>query len=196
MKYFSIFLVFFIVNAATPHSFGQQQEKSAKKTTSQANATKKTAKPNPLAMQYDSYVGKWYGIEYPLGWLVRPSLKDSASGAEDSIFFTSPDSLAEFYVYCPRYTGKPKDIEINKTIENQLGQTLEEERGVRIRTVRIQAKDSSYIRFIEDTEAFIKRRRLVFGLLLKNQDTTKIPILRRYNAAYLHFKQSFRKFAD
>lgn len=190
MKYFRIFSTFLLFFSCFSLSISQTEKKPAKK------ASVLTEKNTPkTAAKYEGYEGKWYGIMYPQGWSLRPSLKDSASGADDSVFFTSPDSLAEFYVYCPRYTGKPKDIEIDRKTENQLGQTIEEDKGVRIRTVRIQAKDSSYIRFIEDTEAFIKRRRLVFGAMFRGRDNGRTAI-QKHNAAYLYFKQSFRKFTD
>lgn len=186
MKYYGSFFFLGIFFFCISFSISQTEKKTAKKIPA---ITAKTAS------KYEGYEGKWYGIMYPKGWSLRPSLKDSASGAEDSVFFTAPDSLAEFYVYCPRYTGKPKDIEIDRKTENQLGQTIEEDKGVRIRTVRIQAKDSSYIRFIEDTEAFIKRRRLVFGVMFRGKDNGREAI-QKHNASYLYFKQSFRKFTD
>jgi hypothetical protein len=182
MKYFGFIIIISFALAANSDLLAQSGKKPAKKVAKDA-------------IQYEAYKGKWFGIYFPRDWRVTPSLRDTSAGAGDevydSVFFTAPDNAAEFYVYCPRYTGKPKDVEINRLVENQLGQTLEEAEGVRIRTVRIQAKDSSYVRFIEDTEAFIKRRRLVFGVKFVGQEAIK-----KYNPAYMHFKQSFRKFAD
>ncbi len=154
----------------------------------------KTTAPTKNAIKYAPYEGKWFGVEYPEGWTVRPGLKNPTSEADDSVFFIAPDSLAEFYVYCPRYTGKPTDIEIDRAKENQTGQTIEEERGVRVRTVRIWAKDSSYVRVIEDTEAFMARRRLVFAVLFRGNGGRMGA--QKYNNAYMYFKQSFRKFSD
>lgn len=178
MKYFSLTFIFCCIVTIGNDAVAQQNKKSAKKISKNG-------------IHYEAYKGKWFGLYFPRDWRVTPSLKDTSSGANDSVFFTAPDNAAEFYVYCPRYTGKPKDVEINRLIENQLGQTLEESEGVRIRTVRIQAKDSSYVRFIEDTEAFVKSRRLVFGVKFVGKEAIK-----KYNPAYMHFKQSFRKFAD
>ena len=182
MKYFSIIIAILFAFTASNDVSAQNSKKSAKKIAKDA-------------IQYETYKGKWFGLYYPRDWRVTPSLRDTSASADsnvyDSVFFTAPDNAAEFYVYCPRYTGRPKDVEINRLVENQLGQTLEEAQGVRIRTVRIQAKDSSYIRFIEDTEAFVKSRRLVFGVKFVGQEAIK-----KYNPAYMYFKQSFRKFAD
>jgi hypothetical protein len=178
MKYFGIILIFCLTVVSSQDSLAQSSKKFAKRMSKNG-------------IQYEAYQGKWFGLYFPRDWRVTPSQKDTSSGADDSVFFTAPDNTAEFYVYCPRYTGKPKDVEINRLVENQLGQTLEEAEGVRIRTVRIQAKDSSYVRFIEDTEAFIKSRRLVFGVKFVGQEAIK-----KYNPSYMHFKQSFRKFAD
>lgn len=193
MKYYSIisFIICFCIS--TSDVFSQKTQKSAKKSD---NLTAKNAGivAKKDTVQYDSYEGKWFGIKYPKGWSIRPSMKNSYSGADDSVFFIAPDSTAEFYVFCPRYTGKPIDIEIDRSKENQISQRIEEERGVRVRTVQIQAKDSSYVRFIEDTEAFIKFRRLVFGVLFRG-DKGRIGA-QKYNNSYLYFKQSFRKFTD
>ncbi|TAE24718.1 MAG: hypothetical protein EAZ92_12920 [Candidatus Kapaibacterium sp.] len=176
----------------SPNDSPESKPSKAKKVSPTKANTPAPAAKNSIT--YMPYEGKWFGVEYPKGWTVRGGLKNEMSGADDSVFFTAPDSLAEFYVYCPRYTGKPVDIEIDRTKENQTGQTLEEERGVRIRTVRIWAKDSSYVRVIEDTEAFMQRRRLVFAVLFRGNGGRLGA--QKYNNAYMYFKQSFRKFSD
>jgi hypothetical protein len=148
------------------------------------------SKPAKDSIEYEAYRGMWYGLYFPLGWLVRPSLRGNR-GEDDSVFFTAPDSTAEFYVYCPRYSGSPTDIEVNRQTEEQISQTIEEKDGVRIRTVRIKAKDGSYTRVFEDTVAFIAGRRLVFGF--KFHDASA---LKKYDPVYVYFKSSFRKFVD
>ncbi|MDW8221089.1 MAG: hypothetical protein RML40_11240 [Bacteroidota bacterium] len=172
----------------------QQPPQTLRQHSASTQSTAKQRKAQSAAshrtVQYETYTGKWYTLQFPAGWHVRPSLR-GADSADDSVFFTAPDSSAEFYVYCPRYTGKPEDIEIHRLTEDQLGQTIEEKEGVRIRTVRIKAKDDSYMRVFEDTIAFIVGRRLVFGFKFRD-DATRI----QYNPAYVHFKSSFRKFAD
>jgi hypothetical protein len=189
--FFALFFCTIILSAqkAAVNDSPEIKPSKAKKT-----SPVKTAASAKNAIKYLPYEGKWFGVEYPEGWTVRTGLKNPTSEADDSVFFTAPDSLAEFYVYCPRYTGKPTDIEIDRTKENQTGQTLEEERGVRVRTVRIWAKDSSYVRVIEDTEAFMQRRRLVFAVLFRGNGGRLGA--QKYNNAYMHFKQSFRKFSD
>ncbi len=159
----------------------------AKKSKKGGSSVSKSAKDS---IEYEAYRGMWYGLYFPLGWLVRPSLRGNR-GEDDSVFFTAPDSTAEFYVYCPRYSGKPTDIEVNHATEEQISQTIEEKEGVRIRTVRIKAKDDSYTRVFEDTVAFIAGRRLVFGF--KFHDASA---LKKYDPVYVYFKSSFRKFVD
>jgi hypothetical protein len=153
-------------------------------------SAKQLLKKQSDANEYEPYRGTWYGIYFPKGWFVRSSLK-SNKGEDESAFFTAQDSSAEFYVYCPRLSGKPTDIEINRATEEQLGQTIEELDGVRIRTVRIRAKDSTYTRYIEDTVAFIAGRRLVFGAKFRIGDGARL-----HNQDYVYFKQSFKKFTD
>lgn len=158
-----------------------------KKSQKIGNTARKSAKDS---VQYEAYRGMWYGLYFPLGWLVRPSLRGNR-GEDDSVFFTAPDSTAEFYVYCPRYSGNPTDIELNRATEEQVSQTIEEKDGVRIRTVRIKAKDGSYIRIFEDTVAFIVGRRLVYGFKFRDASA-----LKKYDSVYVYFKSSFRKFVD
>ena len=148
-------------------------------------------KPEKESALYETYRGTWFGLYFPRDWHVRPSLRDASRGADDSVFFTALDSAAEFYVYCPRYSGKPEDIEIDRTTEEQISQTIEEKDGVRIRTVRIKAKDGSYTRIFEDTVAFIVGRRLTFGFKFRDA-----AALAKYDPLYVYFKSSFRKFTD
>lgn len=168
-----------------PDSISAQTK--TKKTQKVGNTSRKSGKDS---VQYEAYRGMWYGLYFPLGWFVRPSLRGN-KGEDDSVFFTAPDSTAEFYVYCPRYSGKPTDIELNRETEEQLSQTIEEKDGVRIRTVRIKAKDGSYIRIFEDTIAFMAGRRLVYGFKFRDASIGK-----KYDSVYVYFKSSFRKFVD
>jgi hypothetical protein len=166
--------------------WGQTPPKKSSKTTTKPD--KKQA--DKEAEMYEAYRGMWFGLYFPRDWHIRPSLQGN-QGEDNSIFFTAPDSSAEFYVYCPRYSGKPTDIEVNYATENQIGQTIEEKDGVRIRTVRIMAKDSTYSRIFEDTVAFMVGRRLVFGFKFRDAKA-----LKKYDPIYVYFKKSFRKFTD
>lgn len=192
MNIFRCFSVCFIVvlcfSISVASALPIQQSSSPKSNTKKAQPKNKKASKDTL--EYEAYKGKWYGLYFPLGWQIRPSMRGN-DGADDSVFFTAPDSSAEFYVYCPRYSGKPKDIEINRETEEQLGQTIEEKDGVRIRTVRLKAKDDSYMRIFEDTVAFMVGRRLVFGFKFRDD-----AMRQKYNPVYIYFKSSFRKFVD
>jgi hypothetical protein len=189
---FSAVLLFVFTGAAA----AQKQKASAPTSSAKPSSAKQQGKKKKQAAKpsakdfYEEYKGTWFSVQFPRGWHIRPSLKGS-NGEDDSVFFTAPDSSAEFYVYCPRYTGSPTDIEINKATENQIGQTIEEKDGVRIRTVRIKAQDESYMRIFEDTIAFMVGRRLVFGFKYRDAESLKI-----YDPVYVDFKSSFRKFTD
>jgi hypothetical protein len=175
---------FFVDSVVTQAAVGQGKVKKSKKS---ASSVIKSTKDS---IQYDVYRGMWFEISFPLGWQVRPSLKGNQD-EDNSVFFTALDSAAEFYVYCPRYSGSPTDIEINRETEQQLGQNIEEKDGVRIRTVSMKAKDGSYTRVFEDTVAFIVGRRLVFGFKFRDA-----AALKKYDPVYVHFKSSFHKFVD
>ena len=185
VSFFALCTFLYISGMASPCLLAQTAVKKNKKSPSTST---KSAKESPL---YEAYRGTWFGLYFPRDWHVRPSLRDDARGADDSVFFTALDSAAEFYVYCPRYSGKPTDIEIDRTTEEQISQTIEEKDGVRIRTVRIKAKDGSYTRIFEDTVAFIAGRRLTFGFKFRDS-----VALAKYDSAYVYFKSSFRKFTD
>jgi hypothetical protein len=186
-------VVFFAVTLFSENLSANDCSVDSLATQAKTKKTKKNVgnpKPTKDSTEYEAYRGMWYGLYFPLGWLVRPSLRGNR-GEDDSVFFTAPDSTAEFYVYCPRYSGKPTDIELNRATEEQISQTIEEKEGVRIRTVRIKAKDGSYTRIFEDTVAFIAGRRLVFGF--KFHDASA---LKKHDRVYVYFKSSFRKFVD
>ncbi|MCU0427264.1 MAG: hypothetical protein MUF71_16745 [Candidatus Kapabacteria bacterium] len=193
MNFFRCFSVCLVIVLGCSIGFAAPVQQSATSATLKSASKKvasKSKKSQKDTLQYEAYRGKWYGLYFPLGWTVSPSLRGN-DGADDSVFFTAPDSSAEFYVYCPRYSGKPTDIELKRSTEEQLGQTIEEKDGVRIRTVRIKAKDESYMRAFEDTVAFMVGRRLVFGFKFRDEAARV-----KYNPVYVYFKSSFRKFTD
>jgi len=147
--------------------------------------------PAPAAPGWLTYKGAWFDIKHPQGFVVRESLPSATSTrGYDSVFFTSPDGLVEFYVYSPQWSGEPTDILPNPLME--VVTDRKEQRG-KDRTVlflTLKAKDGSYWRSLADTRT-VHNTRTVFGIKYLNMAGYE-----KYRPDYLRFKQSLRQYAD
>lgn len=135
------------------------------------------------AFEYREHRGNYFNIEYPAKFRVL--------GEGDSAFFTAPDNSAEFFVYSPQWGGEPEEIEpdLNSEVVSEKREPPSDE-GVIERQLKIDARDKTYTRVVED-HGKVDSDRTTFGF--KFQDARAQA---RYQGAYEHFKASLTKFAD
>jgi len=141
---------------------------------------------------WKEYKGAWFSIKYPGSFRVYPSLKSlSSSEGYDSVFFISPDSSVEFYVFSPQWNGGPSDIALQPDTEEYVAQKEEKRNSRIVRFITIRARDKSYLRSYVDTEDTDLNTRLVLGIRYTDQKAYE-----KYKQFYLDFKASIRQYAD
>lgn len=136
------------------------------------------------------FKGAWFEVDYPDRWAVVPSLPSkSRPGGVDSVFFRSPDSAVEFYVFAPQWSGEAQDIVLDRATERLDSSKTSESGGKSVRWYTISARNGAYTRSYEDTKG--GSTRVVVGIKYRSEDA-----YREYRSAYLQFKKSLRQFAD
>ena len=152
------------------------------------------------------YKGVWFKVTYPANFTAEQEGPDEAS-------FTSPDSLAQFYVYSPQWSGNPvsylqalptETVESDTNTPNVTSSTnsygtIYSKKVTRY--VTFAAKDGSYKRsFVSITAGYVtspsgvdysSETHMVFGIKYKDQATYD-----KYLNDYLAFKKSLVQYAD
>jgi hypothetical protein len=108
----------------------------------------------------------------------------------DWALFSAPDGSAEFYIFSPLWNGEPKEIEPKPT-EEIVTQANETKGDMKVRRMTLKARDGSYTRSFEDRENTKTNNRTTFAIKYKDQ-----KIYDQYKSDYLHFKQSWKAWAD
>lgn len=146
----------------------------------------------PRYAGWKSFEGAWFEISYPPGFIARPSKKSAtAESGYDSAFFTSPDGLAEFYVFAPQWNGEPNDIRLDPSAERLVSQKRDRQGERVIRWFEIRATNGSYLRAYVDTFDEGQNTRVVFGFKYRDARAHQ-----RNRDLYLLFKDSLVQFSD
>lgn len=116
-------------------------------------------------LNWPTYKGAWFAINYPKGFQPRPSIQSPTSETGyDSVFFVSPDQKTIFYVFSPKETGDPSDIALNPQREMEIDRKLTRnkkgydlavtivERPTKARSVGKSRQKDKYIRYIFGTQ--------------------------------------------
>lgn len=147
--------------------------------------------PPDDSVDYKTYNGAWFAINYPSDFTVKPSMKSlTFTEGFDSAIFTSPDSTVSFYVFSPQWSGKPSEISVrsNEIMTDSITEGLEE--GITVNEWTIEAKDKSYKRSYQEV---IRQDNInwIVGL-----QYTSDAAYRKYRQQYLNFKNSLMQYAD
>ena len=147
---------------------------------------------NFINAQTRIFNGAYFDVEYPASFIVKPSL--TTEGGYVSVFFISPDSLVEFYIFSPEWDGTPTDISLknNEFISYKKSQNLKSNNSYPkiVDHWTIAAKDGSYFRSYQGTTEF-QTVYWVVGVKYINQ-----AALDKYKEQYLTFKSSLTQSSD
>lgn len=139
-------------------------------------------------VQWKSYSGAWFDVLYPADFQVIPSLKDQNNPASyASVIFSPLNREVEFYVFSPKFSMAPTDVELKSDLENLVSKTEKKRKTVITTTTTISAKDGSYVRVVEesiDTGMSNVNVRHAFGIKYQDQ------------RVYEQYKKMFKKFQD
>lgn len=137
------------------------------------------------------YDGAWFSVSYPANFRVKPSLRSFSADGYDSAFFYAPDDKVVFYLFAPQWGGVASDILLQPA--NEVLQAREMKFSGRYTHIwtTIAAKDGSYRRSYQRTEAADGGSAWVVGVRYDTDEG-----LARYRAAYNDFKQSIKLYAD
>ena len=142
-------------NTITPVSYSESPSPATSSTLPTGNSN------------YPQFQGSSYAIEYPRGFTIIPSIKNSNANSYDSAFFQSPDGKVFFYICSAQWIAHCSDICL----------------------YTIRAKDDSYLRSYQEVKSISGYTRSVVGLKYKDEEA-----LEQYRSEYLRFKQSFKPF--
>lgn len=173
-----------------------------------AEVNLKTNDTISTSTQTRDYRGAWFKISYPTNF--TPNFSDAEASKSDEVYFISPDSSVEFFVYSPLWYGNPstyldtqpneeKISDESKTVSVQINPSLSDTTITRWVTYR--AKDKSYTRSVvsikgqafdapgdQGRDAVFHH---VFGIKYKDQASYDL-----YLPQYLAFKKSLTQYAD
>ena len=138
--------------------------------------------------QFNVFKGAGFEINYPASFRAH-----GAPGAlemnSESVFFSSPDNLVEFYIFSPYMRGVATDIAI-KPREKLSSTKSQTKGGTKITWWTITALDGSYSRSYQETK-YNNAGNWVIGIKYKNS-----LALEKYKKEYAVFKTSFYQYGD
>jgi len=137
--------------------------------------------------QLNTFRGVGFEIGYPTSFRAFGSQKSPQSNGFESVFFSSPDNLVEFYIFSTQTSGVANDI-LLRSNEKQSPVQLQKGGSKLIKYWTINAKDGSYERTYQETVDVNSGDNWIIGLKYKNQ-----AAFAKYRNDYLAFKKSYRK---
>jgi len=139
--------------------------------------------------QFNTFRGTGFEINYPATFKVHGAPGSLEMNLE-SVFFTSPDNLVEFYIFSPLHYGIASDIAL-KSNEKQSAIQTTNGKTTNAKFWTITAKDNSYERTYQESIDVKTGDNWVIGLKYKNQ-----AAFAKYRNEYLAFKKSYHKTAN
>jgi len=136
--------------------------------------------------QFSVFKGAGFEINYPASFRAH-----GAPGAlemnSESVFFSSPDNLVEFYIFSPMHKGVASDIALKSNEKLAPGEVSNGKTTI-AKFWTIIAKDNSYERTYQESIDVKTGDNWVIGLKYKNQ-----AAFNKYRNEYLAFKKSYHK---
>jgi hypothetical protein len=136
--------------------------------------------------QFNTFRGAGFEVNYPASFRAH-----GAPGAlelnPESVFFSSPDNLVEFYIFSPMHKGVATDIALKSNEKLAPGEVSNGKTTI-AKFWTIIAKDNSYERTYQESIDVKTGDNWVIGLKYKNQ-----AAFNKYRNEYLAFKKSYHK---
>jgi hypothetical protein len=139
-----------------------------------------------VTAQVNIFRGPGFEISYPTSFKSHGA-PGSLDINPESVFFSSPDNLVEFYIFSPMGRGVANDIAL-KSNEKQSAVQATNGKATNAKFWTITAKDNSYERTYQESIDVKSGDNWVIGLKYKNQ-----AAFAKYRNEYLAFKKSYRK---
>jgi hypothetical protein len=136
--------------------------------------------------QLNTFRGTGFEIKYPTSFKAHGA-PGTLEMSLESVFFSPPDNLVEFYIFSPQTSGVANDILVRSN-EKQSQVELQKGGSSLIKYWTISAKDGSYERTYQETVDVNSGDNWIIGLKYKNQSA-----FAQYRNDYLAFKKSYRK---
>lgn len=137
--------------------------------------------------QLNLFGGAGFEVSYPNTFRAVGSQRSPEKNGYESVFFTSPDGVVEFYIYSPINKGVPNDIDV-KINEKISPIQLTSGKTVSARFWTITAKDNSYTRAYHESIDSKTGSNWIVGIKYKSQ-----AAYNKHKNDYLAFKKSYKK---
>ncbi len=141
--------------------------------------------------EWRRYQGAWFSIDYPDGFIAKPSLAAELEGSFDSVFFSAREDGVSFYVLSPQWRRAAPEIVFKPAQEIQLDFTEQTDEGLIKRSTLIRARDGLYERLIESFVSPDQTVGWTFQFIYSSQ-----RMKTKYAPLYNRFKASLEQFAD
>ncbi len=141
--------------------------------------------------EWRRYQGAWFNIDYPDGFIAKPSLAAEQEGSFDSVFFSAREDGVSFYVLSPQWRRAAPEIVFKPAQEILLDFTEQTDEGLIKRSTLIRARDGSYERLIESFVSPDQTVGWTFQFIYSSQ-----RMKAQYAPLYNRFKASLEQFAD
>lgn len=143
--------------------------------------------------------GNFFLVEYPSAFMAFPEEPSTEFNGTtivqtDEAWFTSPDSLVEFYVYSPQWGGDPDFVEVQEgeTLVSEKVETEQTEMGERVtRWFTISSEEGEYVRSYVSIKEMDGTVHKIYGISYATQEAYDY-----YKSAYEAFKNSLQQFSD
>ncbi|MEM9898999.1 MAG: hypothetical protein AAF742_06430 [Pseudomonadota bacterium] len=135
----------------------------------------------------DVYEGAWFSAQLPPGMTVEPVRTDAIGDGALSVWMTTQDQQAEFFVYAPQWGGTPFEIFLGATERREL---IEIESPNRVITHIQLTYEDAVGRYTVD-QSFSPASHLAVGYRTATGSLTEANL-----EAFLCFKESIEQFAD
>jgi hypothetical protein len=136
--------------------------------------------------QFNTFRGAGFEVNYPASFRAHGAPGTLELNPE-SVFFSSPDNLVEFYIFSPMHKGVATDIALKSNEKLAPGEVSNGKTTI-AKFWTIIAKDNSYERTYQESIDVKTGDNWVIGLKYKNQ-----AAFNKYRNEYLAFKKSYHK---
>jgi len=151
---------------------------------------RQSAPNNSNPVSGGKFTGRFFDVEVPQGFRVRPSLtgsQDNGYSQYISAFFQSPDSQVEFYIFSGYFNDVASDVAIDPGKEKQTSILVKNTGQNEVTTwTEIKALDNSYYKAYQESKNRVTNEHKVVGLRYNTQAAYNI-----YKSQYLAFKKSY-----
>ncbi len=137
--------------------------------------------------QFNTFRGAGFEVNYPASFKAHGAPGSLELNLE-SVFFTSPDNLVEFYIFSPIHKGGVANDIALKANEKLAPGEVSNGKTTIAKYWTIIAKDNSYERTYQESIDVKTGDNWVIGLKYKNQ-----AAFNKYRNEYLAFKKSYHK---